>query len=145
MKALIAGGGIGGLAVGIALRQAGLEVQVFERSRELREIGAGLMIWPNGTRALQALGVEARALTVQQIYLRHWRGRHLMTIPAGTISERYGSEVAFVHRADLQAALARSFGRYGLHLGADVCAFNEEAPECKPTSAMARPLRGTCS
>jgi len=126
MKALIAGGGIGGLAAGIALRQAGLEVQVFERSRELREIGAGLMIWPNGTRALQALGVEARALTVQQIDLRHWRGRHLMTIPAGTISERYGSDVAFVHRADLQAALARTFGRDGLYLGADVCAFTED-------------------
>ena len=44
MKALIAGAGIGGLAAGIALRQAGLDVQVFERARELREIGAGLMI-----------------------------------------------------------------------------------------------------
>ena len=56
MKALIAGAGIGGLAAGIALHRAGLEVKIFERSREMREIGAGLMIWPNGTRALHALG-----------------------------------------------------------------------------------------
>jgi predicted NAD/FAD-dependent oxidoreductase len=35
MKALISRGGIGGLAAGFALRQAGLEVQIFERSRGL--------------------------------------------------------------------------------------------------------------
>jgi 2-polyprenyl-6-methoxyphenol hydroxylase-like FAD-dependent oxidoreductase len=126
VKALIAGAGIGGLAAGIALRQAGLDVQVFERSRELREIGAGLMIWPNGTRSLQSLGVEIRALTVQQISFCNWRGRQLMETPIDAISKRYGSEVAFVHRADLQAALARSFGRDALHLGADVCGFEED-------------------
>ncbi|HSS93438.1 MAG TPA: NAD(P)-binding protein [Candidatus Dormibacteraeota bacterium] len=44
MKALIAGAGIAGLATWIALRQAGLDVEIFERMPELREIGAGLMI-----------------------------------------------------------------------------------------------------
>ena len=51
MKALVAGAGIGGLAAGVALRKTGHEVEIFERSNELREIGAGLMIWPNGVRA----------------------------------------------------------------------------------------------
>ena len=129
MKALIAGAGIGGLAAGIALRQAGLDVQVFERSRELREIGAGLMIWPNGTRSLQSLGVEIRALTVQQLSFCNWRGRQLLKVPMEAISERYGSDVAFVHRAALQAALARSFGRDGLRLGADVCGFEEDGAQ----------------
>ncbi len=126
MKALIAGAGIGGLAAGIALRQAGLDVEVFERSRELREIGAGLMIWPNGARSLQALGVEIKALTVQRISYRNWRGRRLIETPVDAISERYGSEVAFVHRADLQAALARSLGRGWLRLGADVGGFEDD-------------------
>jgi len=129
VKALIAGAGIGGLAAGIALRQAGLDVQVFERSRELREIGAGLMIWPNGTRSLHALGVEVRASTVQRISFCNWRGRQLTETPIDAISKRYGSEVAFVHRAALQAALARSFGRDGLHLGADVCGFEEDGAQ----------------
>jgi 2-polyprenyl-6-methoxyphenol hydroxylase-like FAD-dependent oxidoreductase len=125
VKALIAGAGIGGLATGIALRQAGLDVQVFERSRELREIGAGLMIWPNGTRSLQALGVEVRALTVHRISFCNWHGRQLIEVPVDTISERYGSDIAFVHRADLQAALATRFGRDWLRLGADVGGFEE--------------------
>ena len=127
MKALIAGAGIGGLATGIALREAGLEVQVLERSRELREIGAGLMIWPNGTRSLRALGVEVRALKVQRISFRSWRGRHLMEVPLDTISKRYGSDVAFVHRSDLQTALASRFGKDGVSLSADVCGFSEDA------------------
>jgi 2-polyprenyl-6-methoxyphenol hydroxylase-like FAD-dependent oxidoreductase len=42
VRALVAGAGIAGLAAGIGLRRAGLEVQIFERSSELREIGAGL-------------------------------------------------------------------------------------------------------
>ena len=125
MKALIAGAGIGGLATGIALRRAGLEVRLFERSREMREIGAGLMIWPNGTRALEALGVEVRAMTIDRLFFRTWRGRLLMEAPVRAISERFGSNVAVVHRADLQSALVKSLGRGVLSLGAEVSGFDD--------------------
>ena len=126
MKAVVAGAGIAGLAAGIALRQAGLDVEVLERSRELREVGAGLMIWPNGTRSLQSLGVEATALTAQRISFCNWRGRQLMVAPVDSIAKRYGSDVAFVHRADLQAALASSFGTDQLRLGSEVTCFEED-------------------
>ena len=129
MKALVAGAGIGGLAAGIALREAGCEVEIFERARELREIGAGLMIWPNGTRSLRALGVEPRALTVQRITFCNWHGRRLMEAPVDLISQRYGSDVAVVHRAHLQAALADRFGDSGLRLGADVTRFVQDADQ----------------
>jgi 2-polyprenyl-6-methoxyphenol hydroxylase-like FAD-dependent oxidoreductase len=127
MKALIAGAGIGGLAAGIALRRAGWEVKIFERSREMREIGAGLMIWPNGTRALQALGVEVRAMSIDRLFLRNWRGRQLMEAPVRAISERFGSNVAVVHRADLQSALVKSLGREVLSLGSEVSGFDDAA------------------
>ena len=125
MKALIAGAGIGGLAAGIALRRAGLHVKIFERSSEMREIGAGLMIWPNGTRALRALGVEVRAMTIDRLFFRNWRGRQLMEAPVRAISERFGSNVSVVHRAHLQSALVRSLGRDALNLGAEVSGFEE--------------------
>jgi len=129
VKALVAGAGIGGLAAGIALREAGCEVEIFERARELREIGAGLMIWPNGTRSLRALGVEPRALTVRRITFCNWHGRRLMEAPVDLISQRYGSDVAVVHRAHLQAALADRFGDSGLRLGADVTRFVQDADQ----------------
>lgn len=127
MKALVAGAGIAGFATGIALRQAGFDVEIFERSRELREIGAALMIWPNGSRSLEALGVTIKAQPITQLSVYSWRGRLVNGYPLRAIAERYDSEITFVHRADLQAALANRFGRDGLHLAADVGGFKENA------------------
>ena len=56
-KVLIAGGGIGGLAAALALLRAGIDVEVYEQSSELREVGAGIQISPNGNRILDHLGV----------------------------------------------------------------------------------------
>ena len=48
---------------------------------ELREIGAGLMIWPNGSRSLDALGVEVKSLALEWISLVDSRGRRLLEYP----------------------------------------------------------------
>ena len=127
----MAGGGIGGLATAIALRRAGLDVEVFERSSELSEVGAGLMIWPNGTRSLRSLGVEIHALKVSRILLSTWHGRPILEYPMDTISERYGSDVAFVHRRALQAGLAATFGKEGLHLATEVSDFEQDETEVR--------------
>ena len=129
MRALVVGAGIAGLATGIALRQAGLEVEILERSPQLREIGAGLMIWPNGSRALESLGVEAKTLEVKKVTLSNWRGRRLVEMPVGSAYVRYGHSVSFVHRADLQAALAKTFGSEGLRLGCEVRGFSENVAD----------------
>ena len=43
----IVGGGIGGVATAVALHRAGIHATVYERASQLREVGAGLMLWPN--------------------------------------------------------------------------------------------------
>ncbi|HJQ94449.1 MAG TPA: FAD-dependent oxidoreductase [Acidimicrobiia bacterium] len=53
----IVGGGIGGMSAALALHQKGLNVTVFEQAPELGEIGAGVVITPNGLRQLTRLGV----------------------------------------------------------------------------------------
>ena len=58
MKAVsisIIGGGIGGLAAAAALLKKGFKVQVYERARALRPIGAGLTLSPNGLNSLEAI------------------------------------------------------------------------------------------
>lgn len=57
----IAGAGIGGLTAAAALAQRGWSVSVHERSASLRTYGAGIYIWSNGLRVLQALGVHDEA------------------------------------------------------------------------------------
>lgn len=61
-SALIVGAGIGGLSAAIALRQAGWDVRVYERSASLRELGFGLGLAPNAMAALNDLGVGETVL-----------------------------------------------------------------------------------
>ena len=53
----IIGGGIGGVAAAVALGRVGIQATVYERARELREVGAGMMLSPNATRVLKDLGL----------------------------------------------------------------------------------------
>jgi 2-polyprenyl-6-methoxyphenol hydroxylase-like FAD-dependent oxidoreductase len=57
MKIAVIGGGIAGLCAAIALKRAGLDAEIFERGPAIREIGAGLSLWPNATYALRELGL----------------------------------------------------------------------------------------
>ena len=60
----------------LALASRGLDVDVYEQSSELREVGAGVQIGPNGSRVLNALGlreaVERLAVIPAHRELRHW-------------------------------------------------------------------------
>ena len=56
LTAIVAGGGIGGLATAAALAQRQWDVTVYERQDALRAVGAGIYIWENGLRVLEALG-----------------------------------------------------------------------------------------
>src|SRR5262245_22470131 len=107
--ALIAGGGIGGLSAAIALRQLGIEVTIFERAREYREIGAGLWLWQNALFALRQFDMAeaVRAAGVPDAHggVRSRRGKLLVNrIPSDHGQVRVTASVAIL-RADLQTTL----------------------------------------
>jgi salicylate hydroxylase len=52
-RILIAGAGIGGIVAALALLQRGFAVSLYEQAAELRELGAGVQISPNGSRVLR--------------------------------------------------------------------------------------------
>lgn len=56
-KALVVGGGIGGLSAGIALRQAGLDVELAELQPAFNVYGVGIIQPSNALRALDSLGL----------------------------------------------------------------------------------------
>ena len=89
MKAIIIGGGIGGLASAVALARRARQVEVLERAPEFTEVGAGLSIWANGLRALHALGVgesvRRHATLEGQAGIQDSRGRWLARTKWGRI------------------------------------------------------------
>ncbi len=66
-KVGIVGGGIGGLTAALALLKRGIDVEVYEQSNLLKEVGAGVQIGSNGTRVLYALGLEDALSRVQSV------------------------------------------------------------------------------
>lgn len=61
-RAEIVGGGFAGLTAACALAQRGWLVRVHERARDLRTSGAGIYIYENGLRVLEALGAYTDAV-----------------------------------------------------------------------------------
>jgi len=114
---LIIGGGIGGLACALALIRRGIDVAVYEQAHELREVGAGVQLGANGTRVLHALGLKDALATTQSFAsgkeARLWNtGARWTTFDLGAIAQqRYGAPHIFMHRGDLQAALADAIRR----------------------------------
>ena len=125
-KVVVVGGGIGGLVTTLALLKHGMDVDVYEQSTQLGEVGAGIQISPNGTRVLLALGLEEalRRIAVNPLRkeIRHWRtGKTWNWYNLGAASDqRYGAPHVLLHRGDLHAMLVDAVRRLkpdAIHLG----------------------------
>src|ERR1700691_3955989 len=112
IKVTIVGGGIGGLTAALALLQRGIDVDVYEQSAVLKEVGAGVQLGSNGTRVLYALGLQDALAGVQVIpsarEIRHWRtGETWNWFDLGDVTaKRYGTPHVMLHRGDLLGILA---------------------------------------
>jgi salicylate hydroxylase len=115
LRIAIVGGGLGGLAAALFLRNAGLDVTVYEQAPELREIGAGIVVPPNMVRPLAELGLAAGlanfAVRLEAAFeYRRWQdGRVLSVQPMGEECVRlYGAHCYVAHRADLLTLLQQA-------------------------------------
>lgn len=61
-KALIVGGGIGGLSAALALRKAGIEVELVEINHAWTVYHVGIVVQGNAIRAMVALGIADRCI-----------------------------------------------------------------------------------
>lgn len=108
-RAVVIGGGIGGLCTAIALRQIGLDVTVYEQSTVFGEAGAGVTLWANAIKALRKLGVAGSVLAagarIEEGALLTWRGKELTRTRTEEFESLSGEPTIAIHRARLHKIL----------------------------------------
>jgi 2-polyprenyl-6-methoxyphenol hydroxylase-like FAD-dependent oxidoreductase len=122
VRVIVVGGGIGGLCAAIALRRAGDEVTVLERTGRLEAAGAGITLFSNAMRALEHLGmrgaVAERAAAAGKVAILLADGRELASTPP----DLFEGAVA-LPRGELQEVLAQAAGE--VRLGMEVVGLDD--------------------
>lgn len=114
----VAGAGVSGLTLALALARSGAAVVVLERNPVVSEFGAGLQISPNARRVLDRLGpdeaIAARSLEPTGIDIYPYkRPTPIVTLALGqAMRDRFGAPYAVMHRADLVDALYKATRRF---------------------------------
>jgi salicylate hydroxylase len=149
---LIAGGGIGGLALALALSQTGRSAVVLERRVEFETEGAGIQLGPNGVHVLRRLGIadalRAKVGEPEHIAVREGpSGRLLARLPLGEwLTTRHGAPYWVAHRGDLHAALLAAVtdtGRVELRTGSEVASATHTDTGVLATCATGETVHGS--
>jgi 2-polyprenyl-6-methoxyphenol hydroxylase-like FAD-dependent oxidoreductase len=130
-RAIIIGAGPGGLTASIALREAGFETEIFERSGQMQEIGSGLTLWPNAIEALDKLGLAGAVLSKSKpsagIEMRSWSGTPIFSVrPASEFDDPDAMYSLAIHRGELQKILLAAAGETEIKLGARCTGFDQD-------------------
>lgn len=127
---IVVGGGIGGLAAAVALQAVGANVVVFERAPRPGEVGAGITLFTNALRALDAIGlgdaVRSLGTGVTDGGVRRPDGKWLSRAPGADAARRAGIELVTVHRAELHGLLAGAMNTGTLLAGVSVLEVEDE-------------------
>src|SRR5712672_100184 len=148
MRALVVGGGIGGLSTAIALRYQGVDALVLEQTKVLTEIGAGIQLAANAAIVLRQLGLESAIRTVgvkpQAYDYRDSRtGKMLYQAPLGDeAAGRYGAPMYNIHRADLIQLLYDAVPTEAKRMGARCVAVSQDQDGVEVTLLTGEKVRG---
>ena len=145
-KAIIIGGGIGGVTAAIALKRAGLDVTVCEQAEELLEVGSGLPLWTNALRALHVIGLtdelEKLGVQVTSVRVTTWNGDTLTDTRNDKHLKKLGTVTIVVHRAELLTLLLKTLGEEHVQLGMTCVGFTQDATGVTARFANGQEVRG---
>jgi salicylate hydroxylase len=126
LQVAIVGSGIAGLTAAIALRQhPNINVALYDKATELKEIGASIALGPNGLRTLERLGlhnaiddeVAFRGPSNIPMIYRHWKTNEIIGGDVHESVSEYLHRTARYHRGHLHQALLENVPRDIIHLG----------------------------
>ena len=145
---LIAGGGVGGLALALSLHERGIPCIVLEAAPEVRELGVGINTLPHAIRELAALGLlpalDAVAVRTRELRYLNRFGQVIRAEPRGLHAGHDHPQFS-IHRGRLHGVLWRAAKeRLGeaVRAGSRVASFAQDADGVRVTLADGTVLRG---
>jgi 2-polyprenyl-6-methoxyphenol hydroxylase-like FAD-dependent oxidoreductase len=130
--ALVVGAGVGGLTAAVALRRAGLDVELYERaaSPQSIQVGGGLHVWPNGMRGLQRVGladrVEAAGRRISRLDWCSPGHGVLASADLAATARAVGAPSVGIRRADLLGVLLQEVDPSTIRFAAEVSGFEQD-------------------
>src|ERR1700704_3951840 len=108
MKAIIVGGGVGGLTTALMLHARGIDCEVYEQADGIRELGVGINTLPHAIRELKELGLlerlDAVAIRTYELFYLNRFGQEIWREPRG-LDAGYDVPQFSIHRGRLQAVI----------------------------------------
>src|ERR1700751_867210 len=133
MKAISAGGGIGGLPPALMLHARGIDCELFEQSDAIRELGVGINTLPHAIKELAALDLlqrlHALAIRTFELFSTMRFGKEIWREPRG-LDAGYDVPQFSIHRGRLQGviyqAVRERLGENRIHTGHRLGAFRQD-------------------
>lgn len=149
MRVLIAGGGVGGLTLALALHQRGIACTVFEAAEQIRPLGVGINTLPHAIRELAGLGLlpalDAVAVRTRELRYLNRFGQEIWVEPRGTWAGHDVPQFS-IHRGHLHevlwAAALERLGADALVTGARFAGFDQDGQGVTARFADGRSARG---
>src|SRR4051794_19759918 len=140
MKAIIVGGGIGGLTTALMLRARGIACELFEQAETIRELGVGINTLPHAIRELAGLGLldalDAVAVRTGELYYLNGHGQEVWRETRG-IEAGHDVPQFSIHRGRLQSVIHRAveqrLGADAIHTGCRLGAFTQDEGGVTPS------------
>jgi 2-polyprenyl-6-methoxyphenol hydroxylase-like FAD-dependent oxidoreductase len=138
MKAIIVGGGVGGLTAALMLHARGIDCEVYEQSDAIRELGVGINTLPHAIKELKDLGLLERlddvAIRTYELFYLNRFGQEIWREPRGTDA---GYEVPqfSIHRGRLQAVIYQAVRARRMMAASAPISSTATAPTGRPRAA----------
>ena len=133
MKAIIVGGGIGGLTTALMLRARGIDCAIYEQADVIRELGVGINTLPHAIRELTGLGLldklDDAAIRTDQLFYLTRHGQQVWHEKRG-LDAGHDVPQFSIHRGRLQGvihqAVVERLGADAIHTGRRLGAFTQD-------------------
>ncbi|WP_119033810.1 FAD-dependent urate hydroxylase HpxO [Gordonia rubripertincta] len=130
MKAVVVGAGMGGMSAAIALKQLGVDVEVYEQVTENKPVGAAISVWSNGVKCLNHLGLEKETAELggtldSMSYVDGFSGDIMCRFSMQPLIDEVGQRPYPIARAELQQMLMDAYGYDDIHFGKKMVAVHD--------------------